>query len=69
MKTETQYEDRADTRCLTINEAAIRSSPGFQEIWQFDYVLDRVSAQRQSQEWGWIDQHLFPKTKIQRLKY
>jgi hypothetical protein len=52
MRTRFQYEERADTRYLTVNEAAIRSSPGFQEIWQFDYVLARLSARRQSQKWG-----------------
>jgi hypothetical protein len=46
MRTGFQYEERADTRYLTVNEAAIRSSPGFQEIGQFDYVPDRLSARR-----------------------
>jgi hypothetical protein len=32
MRTGFQYEERADTRYLTVNEAAIRSSPGFQKI-------------------------------------
>jgi hypothetical protein len=61
MRTGFQYEERADTRDVTVNEAVIRSSPGFQEIWQFDYVMDRLSARRQSQKCGWINQHLFRK--------
>jgi hypothetical protein len=69
MRTGFQYEEKADNRFLTVNEAAIRSSPGFQEIWQFDYVLDRLSARRQSQKWGWINQHLFRKKELQCLKY
>jgi hypothetical protein len=69
MRTGFQYEEREDTRYLTVKEAAIRSSPGFHEIWQFDYVLYRLSARRQSQKWGWINQHLFHKKEIQRLKY
>jgi hypothetical protein len=64
MRTGFQYEERADTRYLTVNEAAIRSSLGFQEIWQSDYVLDRLSARRQSQKWGWINQHLFRKKRF-----
>jgi hypothetical protein len=55
MRTGFQYEERADTRYLIVNEAAIRSSPGFQEIWQFGSVLDRPSTRRQSQKWGWIN--------------
>jgi hypothetical protein len=69
MRTGFQYEERENTRYLTVNEAAIRPSPGFQEIWQFDYVLDRLSARRQSQKWGWINQHLLRKTEIQHLKH
>jgi hypothetical protein len=69
MRTGFQYEEREDTRYLTVNEAAVRSSQGFQEIWQFDYVLDRLSARRQSQKWSWINQHLFRKKEIQRLKH
>jgi hypothetical protein len=69
MRTGWQYEKRADTRYLTVNEVAIRSSPGFQEIWQFGYVLVRLSARRQFQKWGWINQHLFRKKEIQRLKH
>jgi hypothetical protein len=65
MRTGFQYEETADTRYLTVNEAAIRSSPGFQEICQFDSVLDRLSARRRSQKWGWINQHLFHKKEIQ----
>jgi hypothetical protein len=61
MRTEFQYEERAETRYLTVNKAAIRSSPGFQEIWQFDYVLDQLSARREPQKRGWINQHLFRK--------
>jgi hypothetical protein len=45
-----QYEERADTRYLVVDEAAIRSSPGFREIWEFDHVLDRISARRKSQK-------------------
>jgi hypothetical protein len=69
MRTGIQYEERADSRYLTVNEATIRSLPGFQEIWQFDYVLDRLTARRQSQKWGWVNQHAFRKTEIQRLKH
>jgi hypothetical protein len=64
MRTGFQYEERADTRYLTVNEAAIRSSPAFQEIWQFGYVLDRPSARRESQKWGWINQHPFRKKRF-----
>jgi hypothetical protein len=64
-----QYEERTDTRYLTVDEAAVRSSPGLQEIWQFDYVLYRLSARRQSQKWGWVNQHLFRKKEIQCLKH
>jgi hypothetical protein len=67
MRTGFQYEEKADTRYLTVNEATIRSSPGFQEIWQFDYVLDRLSARRQSQKWGWINQYLFRKKRFSAL--
>jgi hypothetical protein len=63
MRTGFQYEEKADTRFLTVNEAAIRSSPGFQEIWRFGYVLDRLFAWKQSQKWGWISQHLIHKKR------
>jgi hypothetical protein len=69
MRTGFQYEERAGIRYLTVNEAAIRSSSGFQEIWQFEYVLDRLSARRQSQKCSWINQHLFRKKEIQRLRH
>jgi hypothetical protein len=69
IRTGFQYEERADTRYLAVHEAAIRSSLGFQEFWQFDYVLDRPSAWRQSQKWDWINQHLFRKKEIPRLKH
>jgi hypothetical protein len=64
-----QYEEKEDTRYLTVNKAVIRSSPDFQEIWQFGYVLDLLSTRRQSQKWGWINRHLFRKKEIQRLKH
>jgi hypothetical protein len=32
---------------------------GFREIWGFDNALDHLSARRQFQNWGWINQHLF----------
>jgi hypothetical protein len=50
MKTGFQYEERADTRYLAVNEAAIRSSPGFQEIWQFDYVPDRFKHEKNTRQ-------------------
>jgi hypothetical protein len=40
LKTGFQYEERDNTRYLIVDEAAIRSSPAFCEIGEFDDVLD-----------------------------
>jgi hypothetical protein len=64
MRTGFQYEEMADTRHLTVNEAAIRSPPGFQEIWQFSCVLDRLSARTQSQNGAGSTSILFAKKRF-----
>jgi hypothetical protein len=56
-----EYENRNLTTYLNINEQKIRDSPDFREIWNFDYHEPQLSARRQSQRWGWINEHMFRK--------
>jgi hypothetical protein len=58
-----EYEKRNGATYLIVDEARIRQSPGFQEIWLFDYHPARLSSRRQSQKWGWINEHLFHRTE------
>jgi hypothetical protein len=61
VKTGFDYEKRDGATYLAVNEAKIRGAPAFREVWAFDHQLARLSAQRMSQRWGWINGHCFPK--------
>jgi hypothetical protein len=54
-----EYENRNITTYLSINEGQIRESRDFREIWMFDHHESPLSARRQKQKWGWINEHKF----------
>jgi hypothetical protein len=53
---------------LAINEAKIRQSPGFREIWEFNTHLARLNDRRLCQDWGWINEHLFRKKELRMIE-
>jgi hypothetical protein len=56
-----EYENRNTTTYLSIIEGRIRESRNFREIWMFDHHESQLSARRQKQKWGWINEHKFRK--------
>jgi hypothetical protein len=54
-----EYENRNMTMYVSRNEGQIRESRDFREIWMFDYHKSQLSAKRQKQKWGWINEHKF----------
>jgi hypothetical protein len=54
-----EYETRNRTTYLHIIEQKIRESPDFLEIWEFDSHEPWLSARRENQRWGWINEHMF----------
>jgi hypothetical protein len=63
-----EYENRNMTTYLSINEGQIRKSRHFREIWMFDYHESQLSARRQKQMWGWINEHKFRKKERTMLR-
>ena len=53
------HKSRNGTNYLSVDEREIRGSPGFREIWLFDHHESQLSARRQRQNWGWINEHMF----------
>jgi hypothetical protein len=51
------------TTYLGVNEPQIHESPDFRAIWMFDDHESPLSARRQKQEWGWINEKMFRKNK------
>jgi hypothetical protein len=43
-------------------------SRDFQEIWKFDYHKPELSARREKQRWGWINEHMFRKKERMILR-
>jgi hypothetical protein len=67
-KTGFEYQSRDNATYLVINEAKVRQSNAFQEIWLFDYHPARLSPQRLAQKWGWLNEHLFRRKERRFLK-
>jgi ribonuclease BN (tRNA processing enzyme) len=63
-----EYEKRNMTTYLSINEGQILESRDFREIWMFDYRECQLSARRQKQKWGWINEHKFRKNERTMLR-
>jgi hypothetical protein len=61
------FERRDGTTYLAINEARIRESLGFREIWELDAHPGRLTERRLSQNWGWINEHLFRKKELKMI--
>jgi hypothetical protein len=56
------------TTYLSVSERQIHQSPDFREISMFDYHGSRLSARRQKQEWGWINEKMFRKKEQTTLQ-
>jgi hypothetical protein len=50
---------RNGTQLLWVDEAEIRGSPDFLELWAIDYPEESLSARRRQQKWGWLNRGLF----------
>jgi hypothetical protein len=57
-KTGFEYENRSIMMYFSVNERQIREWPDFREIWMFDYHASGLSARRQKQEWGSINEKM-----------
>jgi hypothetical protein len=57
------YYQRDGTFYLAADEGRIRGPPGFCEIWERNYSVESLSAERRNQKWGWVNQQPF------RVKY
>jgi hypothetical protein len=44
------------TYYLWIDEAKIRGTPEFSEVWAIDYPETALSARRRQQKWGWLNE-------------
>jgi hypothetical protein len=53
-----EYGNRSTTTHLRVNKRQIRESPDFREVWMFDYHESWLSARRQKEEWGWINEKM-----------
>jgi hypothetical protein len=63
LKTGFDSENRDEARYLIVNEAKIRQATAFRVVWEFDYHAARLSPQKMSQRWEWINEHVFRKRK------
>jgi hypothetical protein len=63
-----EYEKRNMTTYLSMNEGQIRESRDFREFCMFDYHENQLSARRQKQKWGWVNEHKFRKKNRTMLR-
>jgi hypothetical protein len=50
---------RDGTYYLWVDEAKIRGSPEFSEIWNIDYPEEALPMRRRQQKWGWLNEATF----------
>jgi hypothetical protein len=53
------FERRDGTMYLCFNEAKLRESPEFCELWGIDYPEGKLSTRRRQQRWGWLNEPFF----------
>jgi hypothetical protein len=50
---------KSGTQYLWVDEAKIRGSLDFLELWAIDDPEESLSARRGQQKWGWLNRGLF----------
>jgi hypothetical protein len=59
---------RDGTFDLAVDEGRIRGTPDFREIWERNYPIESLPAQRSGQKWGWVNQQFFRVKYVKQLK-
>jgi hypothetical protein len=49
------FDTSSEPYRIRFSEEKLRSTPGFQEIWSFDFPLEKLSPRRQNATFGWIN--------------
>jgi hypothetical protein len=62
------YHQRDGTFYLVADEGRIREAQEFCEIWERNYPIESLSAQRRNQKWGWVNQQFFHVKYVSQLK-
>jgi hypothetical protein len=62
------YHQRDRTFYLSVDEGIIRGRRTFCEIWERNYPIESLSAQRRNQKCGWVNQQFFPVKCVRQLK-
>jgi hypothetical protein len=62
------YHQRDGTFDLAVDEGRIWGAPDFCEIWERNYPIESLSAQRRNQKWRSVNQQFFRVTYVRQLK-
>jgi hypothetical protein len=62
------YHQRDGTFYLAVDEGRIREAQDFCEIWESNYPIESLSAQRRNQKWGWVNRQFFRLEYVRQLK-
>jgi hypothetical protein len=62
------YQERDGTVYFAVDEGRIWGALEFCEIWERNYPIESLSAQRRNQKWGWVNQQFFRVKYVRQLK-